>query len=79
VVAHALLTGTVRLLLRLGLGLVLLRGGVVVRFPLAGMLVLGVFVAPLVAVPAMMGVRLRGMFRRVARLSARAVEAFVPS
>jgi hypothetical protein len=72
VVAHALLAGAVRLLLRLGLRLVLLRGGggVVVRFPLAGMLVLRMFVTALVAVPAVMGVLLRGMFRRVAWLPA---------
>jgi hypothetical protein len=63
VIAHALLARAVRLLLRLGLGLVLLRGGVVVRFPLAGMGMLRVFVAALVAVSAVMGVRLRGMFR----------------
>ena len=80
-VAHALLAGAVRLLLRLGLRLVLLRGrgGVVMRFPLPGMGVLRMFVAALVAVPAVIGVRLRGMFRRVAWLPARAVGAFVPS
>ena len=81
VVAHALLAGAVRLLLRLGLRFVLLRGrgGVIMRLPLAGMLVLWVFVAALVAVPAVMSVLLRGMFRGVAWLPARAVGALVLS
>jgi hypothetical protein len=83
VIAHALLAGTVRLLLRLGLGLrlILLRGGggVIVRFPLAGVLMLRMFVAALVAVPAVMGVLLCVMFVRVARLRARAVGVLVPS
>jgi hypothetical protein len=81
VVAHALLAGAVRLLLRLGLRLVLLRGGggVIVHFPLAGMGMLRLFVAALVAVPAVMGVLRRGMFRRVAWLPARTVGVLVPS
>src|SRR5262245_26319907 len=74
VVAHALLAGTVRLLrlLRLGLRLVLLWSGgrMMMRFPLAGMLMLRVFVAALGAVPAVMGVLLSVMFRGVARLRA---------
>lgn len=79
-IAHALLAGTVRLL-RLDLRLLLLRGGgrVTMRFPLALMLMLWVFVAALVAVPAVMSILLCGMFRGVARLRARAVGAFAPS
>src|SRR5262245_62258878 len=78
VVAHALLAGTVRLL-RLGLRLVLLWSGgrMMMRFPLAGMLMLRVFVAALGAVPAVMGVLVSVMFRWVGRLGAWAVGAFV--
>jgi hypothetical protein len=78
VVAHALLAGTVRLRL---LRLVLLRGGggMIMRFPLGGVLMLRMLVAALVAVPAVMGVLLCVMFVRVARLRARAMGVLVPS
>jgi hypothetical protein len=50
----------------------------IMRFALAGMRMLRMLVAALVAVPAVMGVLRRGMFRRMAWLPARAVGALVP-